>query len=129
MPIRQARKLCLWFLSKWKKVDGPIAIVIIAGTTMYAGSVLKDRIGGQSTINELLVSQHEANKNIANLTAAVNRMSTDQHQVLQAITPVAKTVNDIKSAQSANLESIRSDTTRAVKQAVSEAVATDKIKR
>lgn len=96
---------------------------------MYAGAILKDRIGSQATINELLASQHESNNNIANLTTVVNRMSADQHQILQAITPVVKTVNEIKSAQSANLESIKSDTVKAVKEAASQAVAIDKTKR
>lgn len=96
---------------------------------MYAGAILKDRIGSQATINELLASQHESNNNIANLTTVVNRMSADQHQILQAITPVVQTVNDIKNAQAVNLESIKSNTVKAVKDAASQAVAIDKAKR
>lgn len=111
MPLRRLRERAL---KTWRQIDGPIGLVMLAGSFMYAGAVLKDYVGGQYTINALMAVQHESNANIKALTVAVDRMSGDQHAVLQALAPVTASVNEIKETQKTNRKTLRKEMRQAV---------------
>lgn len=131
MPLKRLERL---ILQTWHQVDGPLGLIILAGTLLYAGSVTREYVSGQFTINTLIAQQHEANTNIANLTALVRQMQQDQHNVINKLSDVQQSAAEIKNSQQTNKQQITQETRQAVEditstiheQAASEVVPTYK---